>query len=185
MGELLRVPVVAHVMTVGMIVQRAGWDDETVAAALLHDALEDADRHGRTLRRERLHALVGETVTARVEAVTETKLDDEGRFRTWRDRKEGYLATLRRAAPEAVAVSLADKLHNLWSINEALARGQDVFTTTPARRGLSAGPEQQRWFHRAVLDASRTHDDPRLAPLRTRLVEELDRFDVLTGRGGV
>lgn len=179
---VLQVPVMAHVTAVALTVQRAGWDDATVAAAFLHDTLEDANQYGRRLRRAELQRLLGPDVTTRVEGVTEEKRDAEGRPRSWQARKEGYVARLRTGPAEAVAISLADKLHNLWSMNEALARGLDIFTPAEGRKALSAGPERQRWFNRAVLEASRVHDDPRLAPMRRRLQEEIDRFARLTGQ---
>ncbi len=178
---VLGVPVMAHVTAVALVVQRAGWDDATVAAAFLHDVLEDVNRYGQTFRREQMRTLMGEAVTALVETVTEQKFDAEGAYRKWRPRKEGYLAQLHRGTPPAAAISLADKLHNLWSINESLARGLDVFTPGNGRRALSAGPQEQRWFHEAVLAAGSIHADARLAPQRARLEEEIDRFRALAG----
>lgn len=178
---VLRVPAMAHVTAVALIVQRAGWDDETIAAAFLHDVLEDLNRFGQTFRREELHRLVGEAVTELVEGVSEQKFDDGGQWRSWRDRKEGYVAQLRDGVPRAAAISLADKLHNLWSMNEGLTSGLDIFNDGPTHRGLSAGPEEQLWFHRAVAAASLGHDDPRLAPMRARLDQEIARFCALTG----
>ncbi len=184
--EPLAVPVMAHVTAVAMIAQRAGWGEATVAAAFLHDALEDTSAYGTQLRRTELRAAIGEEVAALVETVTETKRDPEsGAFRPWRARKEEYIRKLRAGRPEAVAVSLADKLHNLWTMNEGLGSGTDIFSSAEDRTGLSAGPEEQRWFYRAVLDASRRHDDERLAPLRASLEKELQRFEALAlGSGG-
>ena len=179
--EALRVPVMAHVTAVAMIVQRAGWDEATVAAAFLHDAIEDANRYGGTLRREVLAERLGDDVAARVMDVTEAKRDADGRPRRWQERKEGYIAHLKTAPPESAAISLADKLHNLWTINEGLQRGLDVFASEGGRQGLSAGPERQRWFHRAVLEATHHHTDGRLDGLRERLTEEITRFERLTG----
>ena len=105
----------------------------------------------------------------------------EGRSRRWRDRKKDYLVHLRRSTPEAVAISLADKLHNLWTMNQSLARGLDIFTEGPNRKALRAGKEEQRWYFESVLTASEVFSDPRLAPMRARLTEELDRFCSLTG----
>ena len=180
-GEALHVPMVAHVTTVAMTVQRAGWEDAVVAAAFLHDVLEDRNRFEEGMDPAQLAALVGEEVTALVAAVTEPKHDGDGSPLPWRIRKEAYLDVLAAGPAGASAISLADKLHNVWTMNESLAAGVDVFTTGPNRRGLSAGPAAQRWFLRAVLDATRRHDDPRLAPMRTRLEEEVARFERLTG----
>lgn len=184
LGEALHIPMAAHVTAVAMTVQRAGWEDEVVAAAFLHDVLEDRNRYREGMTPEQLAALVGEEVTALVAAVTEPKHDDAGHPLPWRVRKEAYLGTLDAGPVGASAISLADKLHNVWTMAESLAAGVDVFTSAPHRRALSAGPEAQRWFFRAVLDTTRRHDDPRLGPMRDRLEEEIARFEQLTGSEG-
>ncbi len=178
-GGVLHVPVMTHVTAVALIVQRAGWDETAVAAAFLHDVLEDANRFGQLFESDQLRRQMGEAVATLVEAVSEQKYDAEGKSRRWRDRKESYLAQLRRSTPEAIAISLADKLHNLWSMNQALERGFDVFTDGPNRKAFSAGPEEQRWYFEAVISASRAYSDPRLEPMRTRLAQEIDRFRAL------
>lgn len=179
--EVLRVPVIAHVTAVAMIVQRAGWDDDTVAAAFLHDSIEDVNRYGMVLRRERLVEVMGPTVARLVLQVTEEKYDEMGKKRTWRERKDDYLRSISQAQPEAAAISLADKLHNMWSINEALARGIDPFTGSERWQALNAGPEDQYWFYSAVLKESMRYDDPRLTDMRKKLRLELDRFADATG----
>ena len=178
-GEGVRVPVIAHVTAVAMIVQRAGWDEATVAAAFLHDVIEDRNRHRHSFRREHLRRLMGDVVADRVEEVSEQKKDAEGNARSWRVRKEGYLDQVRAGTPEGAAISLADKLHNLWTMNETLARGFDIFNDGPTHRGLSAGPDEQLWFFESVLAASQTHTDPRLVPMRTQLLQEIERFRML------
>ena len=178
-GGVPGVPTISHLVNVALVVQRAGWDDVTVAAALMHDAVEDANMHGDTLLMEDLTRRLGEDVARRVMVVTETKHDAEGRRRPWIDRKREYIATLERADPEAVAISLADKLHNLWTINRAIERGIDVFSDAPGRRRLVAGPERQAWYVRSVIEASRRSSDPRLEPMRVELLAELARFERL------
>lgn len=180
----LRVPVMAHVTAVALTVQRAGWDDETVAAAFLHDVIEDRNRFRDALPPERLAALMGEGVLARVRAVSEPKHDAHGAALPWRVRKEAYLEDLGRATPEAVAISLADKLHNVWTMNQSLAAGIDIFSDGPGRQALTAGPADQLWFFERVLALSEAYDDPRLAPMRARLREEVEHFRRLTGDEG-
>jgi len=117
----VRTPMMAHLTTVALLVMRAGFDDETVAAALLHDSIEDENRAGARLRTEVLREAVGERVTNLVLDVSEPKQDAAGRSLPWQARKDAYIAHLRTAPVEAAAVSLADKLHNLWTVNETLA----------------------------------------------------------------
>lgn len=174
--EDVQVPVMAHLTAVATTVQRAGWDEATVAAAYLHDVIEDMNQHGQRFRRTQLRETLGEDVAAIVDGVTEQKYDAEGNARPWRARKEDYIAQLRMGHVEAMAISLADKLHNLWTMNQALASGTDVFARGPNRTALSAGPEPQLWFHRSVLEAAEAHDDLRLNPLQERLRREIETF---------
>lgn len=180
-GEILRVPVMAHVTTVALMVQRAGWDDVTVAAAFLHDVIEDQNAYGQHMSYDDLKNLIGKDVADRVVEVTEQKYDARGRHNPWRTRKEGYLEGLRRHTPGAIAISLADKTHNLYSMNACLGQNIDIFTTSADIKGLSAGPAEQQWFHRNILELSRQFDDPRLVPLRDQLENEVARFEEQLG----
>lgn len=173
---ILRVPVIAHVTAVAMTVQRAGWHEEPIAAAFLHDVLEDANRYGRQMRMEELRELLGEDVLRHVTDVSEEQFDEEGEPIKWRIRKEAYVIQIREASPGSAAISLADKLHNVWSINQGLARGVSVFKEDQHGRGLSYGPHEQLWFHEAVLEATEVYDDARLVPMRQRLRMEIDAF---------
>lgn len=180
-GAAARVPTMAHVTAVALTVQRAGWGDVAVAAAFLHDALEDANRHREWFDRAALADRVGEAVVAVIEAVSEPKADPSGAALPWRVRKETYLDRLRAGSAEAAAVSLADKLHNAYAMASSLEAGVDIFSSAPGRRALSAGPVDQAWFFRAVLNVSRQHDDPRLVPMRARLATEIGRFERAAG----
>ena len=183
-GVTVQVPVIAHVTVVATTVQRAGWDEATVAAAYVHDVIEDMNQHGQQLRHEQLRDALGEEVCEIVDGVTEQKYDTRGNVRPWRARKEDYIEQLRTGRPEAMAISLADKLHNLWTMNQGLASGEDIFSHGPNRRSLNAGPEQQLWFHRAVLTVSAEHEEPRLDPIRHRLRREVEQFEVHVKRIG-
>ena len=183
-GEMIRIPVMAHVTAVAMTVQRAGWDDITVAAAFLHDVVEDGNRFGNELAYEELCRLIGKEVADCVLEVTEEKYDEHGNFRKWTPRKIGYIERIKTGSVRAAAISIADKLHNLYSINQSLAKGIDVFSSGPTRRRLSAGPDRQRWFYHSVYEATSHHNDMRLPPMRLELRAEMDRFDQLTVKFG-
>lgn len=178
----VRVPVMAHLTSVASIVQRCGWPDPVVAAAYLHDILEDRNREGRYYDVETLREAVGEEVTGYVQTLTETKRYPDGSYLPWDMRKKEYIQQIRDGSPGAAGISLADKLHNLWTMNQSLDLGINIFADAEGRKGLSAGPEQQDWFYRSVLDATREHEDPRLPPMRRRLEYELERFDEFTER---
>src|SRR4051794_25896442 len=146
------VPYVAHVVAVAWILDRLGFPEEVVVAGLLHDVVEDTEA---TL--EQVHAQFGPRVAALVAACSEIKLDAQGRKRPWIDRKRDHLEALAAAPVEARAVALADKLHNLLSIQLDLHAGRPVWSTFHADR------PQVLWYYRTALERF-AGGDPRLEP---------------------
>ena len=105
-------PYIAHPLGVALILADLGLDDVTIAAALLHDAVEDTTRH----RRATSSASFGADVAAIVDGVT--KLD-----RLQFDSKEAQQAATLRKMLVAMAkdirvllIKLADRLHNMRTI---------------------------------------------------------------------
>lgn len=99
------IPYMGHLMEVAGIVQANGGDETTVAAALLHDAIEDQGAEAREEIRENL----GQEVLDIVEACTESEIFPKP---PWRERKEVYLNLIETASLPALLVIVADKLQN-------------------------------------------------------------------------
>jgi (p)ppGpp synthase/HD superfamily hydrolase len=163
------VPFVEHVVAVAWILDRAGLDEDVMIAGLLHDLVEDTFA---TL--EDVASRFGPVVAELVAHCTEVKTDDQGRKRPWIDRKRDHLAALAAAPAEARAIVLADKLHNLLSIEIDLREGRPVWSEFHAAR------DQVLWYYRAMIAccAGRT-TDPRLQPLASRCREVLDVVETL------
>ena len=87
-----------------MIVSSMTKDPEMIAAALLHDVVEDAG-----VTREQLEEAFGDRVTALVMAETEDK------SRSWLERKTATIEHLRYASREEKILVLGDKLSNIRS----------------------------------------------------------------------
>ncbi|MFN2431337.1 MAG: HD domain-containing protein [Gemmatimonadota bacterium] len=144
-------PFITHPVAVALLCGRAGLDDATVAAALLHDVLEDTDT-----TREELAAAVGERVADAVDHVTKA-----GDGRPWRDEMRSYVERLRGAPRQALAVAAADKVHNLFRLVRAVEReGPDVerrFNSTFAERLAAYGDVRdvvrERWPDCPLLPA--------------------------------
>ena len=96
---------ISHPKAVAALVKSYGFSDAVVAAALLHDVLEDT-----TYSADEMRAEFGPAVLATVEALSEDK------SLSWKDRKSAYIASVRVASNEVKAVSAADKIHNYSSI---------------------------------------------------------------------
>ncbi len=103
-------PYVAHLLAVSATVLEYGGDEDQAIGALLHDTAED---QGGTGRLADIRNRFGERVAEIVEACSDSLADTyagEGKA-PWRERKEGYIAHVRQAAPDVLLVSLADKVH--------------------------------------------------------------------------
>jgi (p)ppGpp synthase/HD superfamily hydrolase len=165
MRRVTSVPYVEHVMAVAWILDRAGFAEDVVIAGLLHDLVEDTPATLGDIE-QRFGAVVAELVGH----CSEVKTDAHGKKRAWLDRKRSHLADLARAPVDAHAVLLADKLHNLISIEIDLRAGQSVWTHFHASR------EQVLWYYRAVIECCGT-GDPRLESLAKQCEEVLARVE--------
>src|SRR5690606_11970552 len=94
-----------------------------VAAAMLHDAVEDG---GLTIAR--VEAEFGARVAALVRALT-----DDPAIQDWVARKDALRAQVRAAGPDAVAIYAADKLANLRRMRRLYAEhGEDAIRLSKA-----------------------------------------------------
>jgi (p)ppGpp synthase/HD superfamily hydrolase len=134
-------PYVEHAMGVALILDRLGFAQDVVIAGLLHDVVEDT---AATL--EQVAEKFGTGVAETVRHCSEIKTDGQGRKRPWIDRKRDHLEALRQAPAAARAVILADKLHNLLSIELDLREGRPVWPT------FHAGRTEVLQYYRATLE---------------------------------
>lgn len=158
-------PYLTHPAHAAMILLRAGIDDdEILAAALLHDVVEDTEH---TL--DMLAVDFPPKVVQLVAAMTERKHDHDGRKRSWQERKDEHLRDIAAEPWEARAIVLADKLHNLGSMLVDFDHGEDVWSR------FNAPPDKILWYHREMIAAA-SQGEPQLARLAaecTALIEKL------------
>ena len=102
-------PYIEHPITVAARLEELGYRDEVLAAALLHDVVEDSDR---TL--DELREKFGEDVAGMVGALT----DDEA-LDSYRERKAEHRERVAAADAEAMAIYGADKLTNVTTLRAA------------------------------------------------------------------
>ena len=104
-------PYIVHPMEAVSIVATMTSDQEMLAAAALHDTVEDTDVTVEDLRREfgaRVAALVADESDAVIEGVSEEA--------SWHARKQMAIDRLARASHDAKMVALGDKLSNMRAI---------------------------------------------------------------------
>ena len=128
-----------HLAEVAWLLMDSGIrDDEPVAAAYLHDIIEDCGYGQATLA----EAIGNARVAALVAAVSETD-----KSQSWEDRQQHYRERLAVPNdPVILALSCADKTSNLTDMNRLMAKGHPVSSFT--NRGFGA---QRAKF--AALDA--------------------------------
>jgi (p)ppGpp synthase/HD superfamily hydrolase len=139
------VPYLSHLWSVAALVLEQGGDDGQVAAALLHDVVED---HGGTVRLGEVRRMFGDDVADLVADLSDSMVDTTAGDAKppWRKRKEAYLRHLAAADVRVTLVSACDKLHNgrciLADLRVLGARVWDRFTT--------ADPADQLWYYEAL-----------------------------------
>ena len=89
------IPYLAHLLAVAALVIEHGGDEDQAVAALLHDAIEDQGRNGRT--RAEIEQKFGDRVLRIVLGCTDADIVPKP---PWRERKEAYLAHLATAPIE-------------------------------------------------------------------------------------
>jgi guanosine-3',5'-bis(diphosphate) 3'-pyrophosphohydrolase len=99
---------IAHPVRVARLLAARGYDEEVLAAALLHDVVEDTD-----VTLSDLRALFGARVAELVASVTENAQLPMA------ERKRAYRERVRRSSHAARAICAADKVCNLTDLHEA------------------------------------------------------------------
>ncbi|MBQ1565097.1 MAG: bifunctional (p)ppGpp synthetase/guanosine-3',5'-bis(diphosphate) 3'-pyrophosphohydrolase [Clostridia bacterium] len=141
-GEMI--PYICHPMEVATICATVTADQEVLAAAVLHDTVEDTDTTIGEIRDR-----FGLRVAALVAAETEDKRDDLPQAETWRVRKEESLVILENAKDEGVKILwLGDKLANLRSIY----RSWRIDSKAVWQVFHQKDPAQHAWYYRRIAE---------------------------------
>jgi myo-inositol-1(or 4)-monophosphatase len=136
-------PYILHPMEAAVIVGTMSEDQNLIAAAALHDVVEDA---GITI--EEVEAKFGKRVRELVESETEDKRADLPPTDTWRIRKEESLNVLKNTDDIAVLIVwLGDKLANMRSIY----RDFKVESVGMWQRFNQKDVSEQAWYYRSIL----------------------------------
>ena len=159
-------PFITHPIAVASILAEYGLDPETIAAALLHDTVEDTD-----LTLEEVEEAFGPTVARITDGVT--KLD---RVKFDISREEAEAATIRKMVVSmaqdvrVLIIKLADRLHNLRTIHPLPVERQRV----KARESLEIyAPLAHRMGFQEIKHEMENLSFAVLYPARYREIEDL------------
>jgi (p)ppGpp synthase/HD superfamily hydrolase len=160
----------SHLLQVQGLVIEHGGTAEQATAALLHDALEDAESPAQRGERETtIHTRFGLAVLRIVLDCTDTTPAEAGQNKgPWRERKERYIAQLDAADHRSLLVAACDKRHNLSDlISDLRQEGLHTFAR------FNAGPDEQLWYFESLEARFSKRIPTRLASEITTLLVEL------------
>jgi (p)ppGpp synthase/HD superfamily hydrolase len=152
-------PYLDHVRAVAELLAEYGFDDEVVAAALLHDAVEHTD-----LSTAEIASRFGERIAGLVSAMT-----DREEIEDWEQRKSEHRKRVRAAGRDAIAIYAADKLAG---VREARVGYAEVDESVEGRIGRPLDSRLMVWDRDLEMVAGL---QPPL-PFAAELAEELGRL---------
>lgn len=134
-------PYIVHPMEAMEIVSTITPDQELLAAAALHDTIEDTDVTVEDIRRE-----FGDRVAALVEEESDKFTPGVSEEDSWHQRKQAAIDRLAAASHDAKIVALGDKLSNMRAISRDYAVMGDklwnIFHTKD--------PKDHEWHYRGL-----------------------------------
>jgi len=137
------IPYILHPVEAASIVGTMTTDDEILAAAVLHDVVEDTNT---TV--EQVKELFGDRVAHLVASESENKRENLPAESTWKIRKEETLAHLKTAPLEVKMITLGDKLSNIRAIHrDYIALGDEMWN-----RFNQKDPKEHHWYYQSIAD---------------------------------
>ena len=139
-----KIPYMTHLLNVCKIVAENNCSDEVLAAALLHDVVEDTE-----VTIEQVEEIFGKQIAEIVRGATELdKLEKKviEKESSWLERKKHTIHFLQHeASTDQLLVSAADKLDNLRSIVYDYNKfGEKLWSR------FNASKEQQSWYYTSI-----------------------------------
>lgn len=142
-------PYIVHPLEAVEIVATMTADQELLAAAALHDTVEDTDVTVEQIRAEfgdRIASLVADESDEMPAGLTEEE--------SWHGRKRAAIERLSKASHDAKIVALGDKLSNMRAIARDYAvKGDALWNIFHAK-----DPKDHEWHYRGLADALRELD---------------------------
>ena len=174
-------PYIAHPLEAMAIVATMTNDQELLAAACLHDVLEDTDVTYEELKKE-FGQRVADLVAAESDPVVENKSQEE----SWEQRKQFAIDRLAKAPRDVQMVAMGDKLSNMRAMyRDYRDIGEDLWL-----RFHVTDPKLHEWHYRGLANALSKLNDTEAYKEFTYLVEKTfgkkyGAFDVKEENGKV
>lgn len=149
-------PYLEHPLEVAHILWKNKFPNEVIAAGYCHDLLEDT-----ACKEAKIKDVCGDEVLRIVKAVS----NDEAlsNKKDWELKKAKYVESVRLGGEKAIAVSVADKISNLYSF---FAQYEKEGPTLWKR--FNRGKDKKVWFEKEVIKmVKETWDNPLLSTLES------------------
>ena len=137
-------PYIVHPMEAVEIVATMTKDQELLAAAVLHDTVEDTDTTVEQIREE-----FGNRIASLVASESDIVLDGLPAEDSWHARKQAAIDRLAHASHDAKIVALGDKLSNMRAIARDYAQQGDALWNLFHAKD----PKDHEWHYRGLADA--------------------------------
>ena len=134
-------PYIVHPMEAVAIVATMTADQELLAAAALHDTVEDTD-----VTVEDIEAKFGKRIAALVAAESDEYIEGVSEEDSWHYRKQAAINRIAGAAPDIKIVAMGDKLSNM----RAIARDYDEIGDELWQRFHTTDPKDHEWHYRGL-----------------------------------
>ncbi|MBR5082503.1 MAG: bifunctional (p)ppGpp synthetase/guanosine-3',5'-bis(diphosphate) 3'-pyrophosphohydrolase [Bacteroidales bacterium] len=143
-------PYIIHPMEAMEIVATMTTNQELLAAAALHDTVEDTDVTIEDIRTE-----FGDKIASLVAQESEERPEGMSDEESWHGRKQAAIDRLAKASRDAKIVALGDKLSNIRAIARDYAEMGDALW----ERFHSKDPKDHEWHYRGLADSLRELQD--------------------------
>lgn len=138
-----KIPYILHPLEAAAIVGTMTTDDEIIAAAVLHDVVEDTDATVEQVKEQ-----FGERVAALVAAESEDKRENLPAEATWKLRKQETIDHLKTAPIEVKMITLGDKLSNIRTIyRDNLTIGDELWN-----RFHQKDKNEHYWYYKSIAE---------------------------------
>ena len=172
-------PYILHPLEAMTITAHLTKDPEVIAAAVLHDVVEDT-----SFTIEDIRERFGSHVAELVDSCTEKKRRELPASETWMIRKQETIEHLKTASREEKIIAFSDKLSNLRSIvKDYITEGETFWN-----RFAMKEPKKHVWYFKAMIELFEELDDSvlfreyvrlcRMLRMRVQEYEDFGKHDI-------
>ena len=157
-------PYIVHPMEAVEIVATITSDQELLAAAALHDTIEDTE-----VTVEQIREAFGERVANLVHAESDQFTEGVSEEDSWHDRKQAAIDRLAAASHDAKIVAMGDKLSNMRAIwRDYQTKGDELWNIFHVKDKTS-----HEWHYRGLADSLSELNDTFAYQEFVRLIDDV------------